>query len=271
MLLKADAAQLEWRVKLFLAQDQVGIKEILDGEDIHSDNVKAFGLPTRLIAKTYLYRIIFADAFGERGYNSPAYAYAHDPSFSPTSSSVKYWEKVIDKFFTKYDGVRQHSVNLIREAIDTGRLVIPTGRFYPILMKPNKYRGGMDWPRTEILNYPVQGFAADIMMQVRLLLRSRLRQANYGNKVLLINTVHDSVEIDLDNNPELCYNVSLLLESCFKDVHLMFQKNYGFELNVPMSGEVKYGWTLLESNLTKFNKQTFEGDWETVIQQKRIQ
>lgn len=268
MLLKADASQLEWRAKLFLSQDQVGIKEILEGEDLHSNNQKVFGLPSRLVAKVFIFRLIYADAFGERGYNSPAYAYAHDPSFAPTSSSVKYWEKVIDKFFTKYDGVRQHSVNLIREAIDTGRLTIPTGRFYPIEMKPNKYRGGMDWPRTEILNYPVQGFAADIMMQVRLLLRSRLRKADYGNKVLLINTVHDDVELDVDNIPELCYNVSLLLESCFTDVYLMFRKNYGFKLNVPMSGEVKYGWTLLESQLTKFNKQTFEKDFEQVCSSK---
>ena len=264
MLIKGDASALEWRVKLFLSQDQVGINEILNGEDIHSKNMEAFGLPSRLVAKVFIYRLIFADAFGERGYNSPAYAYAHDPDFSQTSTSVKYWEKVIERFFEKYNGVRQHSVNLIKEAIDKGRLEIPTGRFYPITQKPNKYRGGMDWPRTEILNYPVQGFAADVMMQVRLLLRSRLRQLDYGKLALIINTVHDDCELDVDNKAELVYNICLMLKTCFQDVHIPFKRNYGFDLNVPIDGEVKYGWTLLESLLTKFNNNTFTEDFKTV-------
>ena len=250
----------EWRVKLFLSQDKVGINEILNGEDIHSDNVKVFGLPTRLIAKTYLYRVIFADAFGERGYSSPAYAYANDPDFMSTSTSAKFWEKVIDKFFLKYEGVKEHSLNLIREGTSTGKIVIPTGRWFPIEPAPNKWNGRIEWPRTKMLNYPVQGFAAEYMKQVRILLHHRLSKMPWKDRALLINTVHDDVQMDVDNYPEIVYNSSVLLENCFKDAPLLFERNYGFKMNLPMGGEVKYGLSLYEPQMVKFSPKTFEED-----------
>src|SRR3990167_11421417 len=162
MLLKADATQLEWRVKVFLAQDKIAMAEILSGKDFHADNQKFFGLPNRTIAKIFLYRMIFADAFGERGYNAPAYSYASDPEFRQVSSSVKYWEKIVEKFFEKYKGVKEHSLNLIRCAIETGRIESPSGRFYTYNQKA-KWDGSLDWPRTEILNHIVQGLSADIV------------------------------------------------------------------------------------------------------------
>jgi hypothetical protein len=48
--------QLEWRVALELSQDQTGIAEIVNHDDIHSNNQKTFELPSRLIAKIYLFR-----------------------------------------------------------------------------------------------------------------------------------------------------------------------------------------------------------------------
>ena len=57
MLLKVDAKALEWRVAVELSGDKVGLQEILDGVDSHADNQQRFGLPSRLIAKTYLFRL----------------------------------------------------------------------------------------------------------------------------------------------------------------------------------------------------------------------
>jgi hypothetical protein len=58
MLVQCDASQLEWRTILQLAQDEVGIAEIVGGEDTHSKNEKAVNLPSRLIAKIYLPMIL---------------------------------------------------------------------------------------------------------------------------------------------------------------------------------------------------------------------
>src|SRR3990167_10657803 len=122
MLLKADASQLEWRTKVFLAQDPIAIREILQDEDLHSDNQKFFKLPTRTIAKNFLYRMIFIDAFSENGYRSAAYAYANDPDYSHVSGAMAYWERVIERFFDKYSGIHRHSVESIRQAVATGRI-----------------------------------------------------------------------------------------------------------------------------------------------------
>lgn len=56
MIVSVDAAQLEWRVALELSQDKTGITEVIEKLDAHSLNQKAFSLPSRLIAKIYLFR-----------------------------------------------------------------------------------------------------------------------------------------------------------------------------------------------------------------------
>ncbi len=260
MLLKVDASALEWRTKVFLAQDRTAIKEINEGLDLHADNQRTLGLPTRTIAKIFLYRAIFADAFGERGFAGPAFAYANDSDFMGTSTSAKFWETVIERLFTKYEGVYTHSVGLIRTAIETGKIVSPTGRFYDYSPIPNR-KGTKDWPRTQILNHIVQGLAADFVMLARLMAGKRIPALGYGKNVLLINTVHDDLELDVVNDPEICYNVSCELEKCFQDIPIVFEKHYGVNVNVPLAGEVKFGMTLFEDDMVRFNKTTFEKDW----------
>ena len=56
MLVGVDAKALEWKVLLELSRDAVGIQEVLNNQDAHSLNQVAFDLPSRLIAKIYLFR-----------------------------------------------------------------------------------------------------------------------------------------------------------------------------------------------------------------------
>ncbi len=55
-LISCDAAGLEWRVVTELSNDPTALQEILNKEDTHSKNQAAFNLPSRLIAKIYLFR-----------------------------------------------------------------------------------------------------------------------------------------------------------------------------------------------------------------------
>lgn len=274
MLLKGDASQLEWRVKVFLAQDPVGMKEIelvQSGKlaSFHDLNKEAFGLPNKTIAKVFLYRMIFADAFGDNGYSGPAFAYANDAEFQGTSKSVKYWENVVEKFFDKYKGVRKHSIDTIKEAVDKGFLTVPSGCHYPYA--PRLRRGVLDWPRTEILNYPVQGFSAHLMQVARLLAYEELQELiNAGivppELALFINTVHDDIEMDVDNHPNLCYTICCLLEDSFRGIPKGFEQRYGSKINVPMSGEIKFGMSLDDESMEKFNRATFFDDYEKYIE-----
>ena len=260
MLIKADAKGLEWRVKAWLAQDKAAIGEILDSSrDVHSENQEAFKLPSRTVAKNFSYRMIFADAFGEKGFEGPAFAYANDPNFMGTSTSIAYWTKVVERFFGKYEGMYKHSVDIIREACETGKVVSPSGREYRYTPY-TKWNGTLDWPRTIILNHIVQGFSAELMVFARKGCYDNWKKA-WENNALLNNTVHDDIEADVFNSRELIYEVCCLMEDAFGNIAPLAKKWYGVDLNVPMQGEVKFGKSLFEDDMMKFNRETFTEDY----------
>ena len=145
MLLNADAKQLEWICAAYLSQDKVAIKEILGQIDQHKDNQKRFGLPSRLIAKTFVFRLI---------YGGGAYSYANDPNFKEIGNE-EYWQKIINEFYNKYTGLKAWHDEIFLRAKKDNKLTMPTGRAYDYLPEINS-QGNLKYPRTRILNYPVQ-------------------------------------------------------------------------------------------------------------------
>src|SRR5579859_2820201 len=158
MLISVDHKGLEWVTAVFLSQDPVGIKEIWDGVDQHEDNRQRFNLPTRLIAKTFLFRLI---------YGGTAFAYAHDPEFMQVSREPDFWQSVIDGFYRKYGGLAEWHNGLVNNVGKSGKYESPSGRIYYFEPYRTEY-GELKLPRTKILNYPVQGLGADIVMLSRL-------------------------------------------------------------------------------------------------------
>lgn len=235
MLLQADAKQLEWVGASYLSQDSLAISEIWDEVDQHADNQLRFGLPSRLIAKTFVFRLI---------YGGSAYSYAMDPNFKDIGDE-KFWQKVIDQFYNKYEGLHLWHDTIVKTAMRDRQLVMPTGRVYKY--EPKISYGKVKWPRTKILNYPVQGLGADLMAIARVSLRNRLKKYNKLD-LKLINTVHDSIIIDFDNlkiDPQELVN---LVDACFNDVPKNFQKLFGKEFNLPMRVECEIGmdWKNME-------------------------
>jgi DNA polymerase I-like protein with 3'-5' exonuclease and polymerase domains len=182
-LINADFKALEWVVCVHLSKDPVGTQEILDGIDQHSSNQTAFGLGEgadgRLVAKKFVFRLI---------YGGSAYAYAQDAEFEHVSTSEDFWQEVIDKFYRKYEGIKTFHDGLMLEAMSTGFVTLPNGRQFPF--KPTYGK----WPRTTILNYPIQGMGADLMVIARTAVCGRVRRT--FPKVLPISTVHDSLLFD---------------------------------------------------------------------------
>lgn len=227
MLIQGDASALEWRCAAYLSQDQIAMKEIYDNIDQHTDNQLRFGLPSRLIAKTFVFRLI---------YGGSAYSYANDPNFAEVSKSEKFWQGVIDEFYNKYKGLHKWHTKLMQEATTTKKVILPTGRIYQF--EPELRRGEKVFPRTTILNYPVQGLGADLMTIARVSLYNRMRKLNY-EKAQLVNTVHDSIIIDCDNSHVGSLAKTML--DVFEDVPKNFQKMFGKEFNLPMKAEVQVG------------------------------
>lgn len=205
-------------------------QEILDKVDIHDSNRVAFGLGEgkagRLIAKIFKFRLI---------YGGSAYSYAHDSDFMGVSTSEKFWQDVIDKYYTKYSGIAAWHRGLDHEAKTTGRLTIPSGRYYPFTYEQTKY--GVKWPDTKVKNYPVQGFGADLVLLARLETAKRLRDADFP--ALLVSTIHDSIVVDTPK--ENVYNVSKILKESIEAVPALCQRVWGYDFVLPLTCEISAG------------------------------
>lgn len=235
MLVQCDASALEWRVCVDLCNDKTGILEIKSGLDTHSLNQEAFSLPSRLIAKIYLFRTI---------YRGSGYAFAKDHQFKHVSTDPAFWDDINNKFYRKYSGINEQH-NKWGELVYVRRPIVgPTGRQWPIEMGTDRH-GNEVLPWTVLTNYPVQGTSADIMSIARVSLSRRLQKAGLVGKV--ISSVHDSIIIDCPK--EELDKISEMMYSVFEDLPKNALKLFGWKMNVPYACEVKFG-----DNLTDMQK-----------------
>jgi DNA polymerase-1 len=99
----------------------------------------------------------------------------------------------------------------------------------------------------ELKNYPVQGTGGEIVQLVLgKLWRRFLETDNYGNKALLVNTVHDCVWADYDPVVEkaLAEDVKRIMESVPELLELI----YNVHCSVPFPVELESGTNMLELN-----------------------
>lgn len=255
MLVNIDAKGLEWVTVVWFAQDPVGMDEILTGVDQHSTNQLAFGLPERRIAKIFVFRLI---------YGGSKWAYALDPDFNWISKDPDYWQGVIDKFYGKYKGIQKQHDQWVRTAIDTGMLVMPTGRTYKFTPSRSP-RGETKWPRTQILNYPVQGTGHDIVTIARVSLFKRIKAHDlFKNSVLFVSTVHDSIVLDVDDTVWEKHGRLLvdLIHGVFNDVPSNFRRLFNVELNLPIQCEIQAGKNLFDTEEIKWYNSSIDVEKE---------
>lgn len=174
-------------------------------------------------------------------YGGSAYSYANDPDFTDVSSSEKFWQKVIDAFYNKYYGFYEWHTQIVKEAMQNGRLIMPTGRIYTYEPKRD-FRGDLKAPETIIKNYGVQGTGADIMSLARLSFYRRFKLASING--VLVNTVHDSIVCDV--HPDDVQKVVNIFHEVFRDLPANFEKIFGVPFDLPMSCEVGVGENMKE-------------------------
>jgi DNA polymerase I len=232
VLVKIDAAQLEWRTAVWLSNDRVGIEEINTGADIHSLNEKHFNLPSRLIAKIYLFRTIFRGS---------GWSFANDPAFSHVSSSPDFWDEVNKKFYAKYKDLDAWHLKLSHLVVANKPIVSPFGREWLVPMLKD---GSIPW--TTLSNYPVQGTGADLMMIARISLWNRLKRG--GFRSLMVSTVHDDIKVDAPDDEVDA--VAKMAIQVFDDLPGNVKKLFNIVLPIPFPGEVSVGKDLL--NMEKY-------------------
>lgn len=243
MLIQCDAEQLEWRVLAFLANDAVAIKEINDNIDFHTENQKTFGLPTRLIAKVYLFRTI---------YRGTGYSFSIDPDFLVISNDPAYWDKINEKFFRKYKGIDKCHNEWANLVAARRPIVSPFGREWLITPVQKTYidrftgkeKTVEKLPMPTLTNYPVQGTGNDIMAVARVSLFNRLRKQDLLQYVKLVSTVHDSIVIDCHD--DYVQKVANLMYEVFNDLKKNIYKLWSVNSPVDFLCKVKAGPNLLD-------------------------
>jgi DNA polymerase-1 len=230
MLYQVDVVGLEILCAGFLSRDEVLIQELKDAVDIHSRNQEAFGLPSRLIAKTLIFRIL---------YGGTEYGFVNDPDFIGTSTSLTYWKDAIEKFYTKYKGIKIWHDKIINDVARNSRLVMPTGRRYDWdLMK----YGSFKIPEAQVKNYPVQGLGADCVAILRVSFHRRF--INSGIKGKLILTVHDSIIIDSPASEQ--QKIKELFDDVFRDFNTNFERIFGIPFDLTTRYELLAGNNMME-------------------------
>jgi DNA polymerase I-like protein with 3'-5' exonuclease and polymerase domains len=224
MLVNVDVKALEWVTGTWLSQDKVAYQEIVEGRDQHTDNQQAFNLPSRLIAKRFIFRLV---------YGGSAYAYSIDSDFAEVKGSQKFWQDAIDAFYRKYQGWANWHIQICKEVAETGMLVMPHRRRFIY----EKNRLG-DWPRTEILNYPVQGTGADLVSIARTIAWRRIKDAGFA--ALPVSTVHDSIVYDAPEHE--AKDVGRILLESIQATPKRFSELFKVNFDLPLTGEVEIGY-----------------------------
>ena len=223
-IMEADFAQLEFRVAAQLSGDKVAIEEVETGFDVHSYTAKIIseaGQPTtRQEAKAHT----FAPLYGATGYGR-------------SKAEAEYYTHFIEK----YEGISEWHQRLGDEAMRFLKITTPSGRQYAF---PEVERRGEDRFShfTMIKNYPVQGFATGDIVPIVLL---EIEKALDKLSSCLVNTVHDSVVIDI--HPDEEQKVISIIQEINNNLKEIIESYYEIDLVVPMLLEAKIGNNWLDT------------------------
>ena len=217
-ILEIDFAQLEFRTAVFLSQDKQGMADIQNKVDIHQFTADVIGV-SRQEAKGHTFKPLYGGMSG-------------------TESEKKYYKE----FLVKYKDIAKWHDQLESDAINYKVVSLPSGREYAFPFA-RRMPWGSSSNSTQVKNYPVQGFAtADIVPLTCIAVDNLMVQ----NKVksLLINTIHDSVLIDV--HPDEEDMIIDIVKKGARNVVPMMKEHYDIDFNVPLDTDVKVGYNWLE-------------------------
>lgn len=262
-LVEFDFSQLEICALAEVSGDPVLIYELNRGEDIHRLNAAMWlskypedvTSDERKKAKVMTFQLQYGAGSAKMS-----------ESLDITVGAA---QDFINDFYNKYKGVDKYHADLAKEraavtssskkqTVPSDEVWVisptPTGRMYTL---PFRQTDGGDfyYSRTEMKNYPIQGFGtADIVPVVLNLVYDNLHliYKDYKRIPLLINTVHDSIMFDCHVNELI--TLFAVVENAFKDFPYKFKELFDYELKVVYNYDVKVGKNWFEKDMDKFTR-----------------
>ena len=254
-LMIADFSQLEIYALMILSGDARLKADLESGRDLHRE--RAASLFNKAdVEVTKQERTIAKQLSFQLQYGAGAASMAQKNNIPKELA-----KKFIDQFYTRYpkvkawqEGIRA-KVDMCRvptsaeglHGLKIGKSVIQslTGRMYTFFEYANKEYNRQSFSPTEVINYPVQGFATgDIVPAVISELRRQLILFNLHKKSLMIMTVHDSIILDCEE--EAVEETAYLVSSVCNLTSKILSKYYGIEIDQTFPIEITVGPNLLE-------------------------
>jgi DNA polymerase-1 len=212
-IIEGDYSQLEFRVAGFLAKDSQVYIDVGEGTDVHSYTASVIGC-SRQEAKAHTFKPLYGGTTG-------------------TEDQQRYYRAFKDK----YEGVTSWHGYLQREAVEKRVITLPSGRQYAFPdARWTKY--GTATYRTNICNYPVQGFATADLLPIALVELDGFFAENNLQSVIC-NTVHDSIVIDAHPS-EINICIKLMQEAMLCLPHET-NRRYNVTYDMPVGIEIKMG------------------------------
>jgi DNA polymerase I-like protein with 3'-5' exonuclease and polymerase domains len=221
-IMQADYSQLEFRVAAQLCGDEKMLKDILEGQDVHK----------------YTASIIFdkAEADVTKEERTAAKAHTFKPlygGFSGTPREMAYYKAFVEK----YPKLGAWHADLQTEAISHGIVRLYTGQQFAF-PDTKRLSSGAATNAPSIKNYPVQGVAGGCIVPLALVdLYNKLKDSK--SKSLIINTVHDSVVVDIYPGEEL--QVANMMYDSMTQVSQKFEELYNVKWSVPLEVDLEIG------------------------------
>jgi DNA polymerase I-like protein with 3'-5' exonuclease and polymerase domains len=265
VIMEADFSQLEVIGLAYLSQDPMLYEDILTGADMHCINASfLYDTPYATIKKA-------VDA-GDTDWTKKRKT-AKAPGFliqygggakemaAQTGLKEAQCKQFITNYYNRYRGVKDWQ-DYVAKTVASNRKPskhrtdrgIPAGVGYYQSITGRRYvfrefdapeflraKGkATSFSPTQMKNYPVQGFATgDIVPLVLGKLYRNLKQSVWANQALLINTVHDSVLLDVSS--KALYDVAKLVKATMQDAPNYLKEVYGIDFDLPLNVSVDAG------------------------------
>lgn len=247
-IIEADFKQIEIIVLAILSQDPQLNEDIKTGRDIHTEVGKKVFIgkmskDDRRIVKTCVFGLIY-------GGTVPTLA-------AQSNLSRRLVQNIIDAFFARYPDVKlwQHETYEFVKSLRTyhgdetksgkpagrGVYAIPTGRHFVFYEQdaPSWAKEDVNFSPTKIKNYPVQGFAADIVQMTMGKLFREIYRKNLDDKIKMINQVHDAILFDCKSL--YCDAAVDLIRREMESVPKLLKMCYDIETDLPFKVEISAG------------------------------
>lgn len=267
-IVELDYSSLEVVIQAVLTNDHQMIQDLLNGVDFHCKRLaKKIHEPYEWVVdqinagckELKLMRTKIKEFTFQRAYGASAYSVA-----ASTGMSVEEVEEMIAAENIEYAGVEKFDKMLEqaieKSAVPTGKHLFvaggkheimqgywysPTGTKFvweqhetpEFLHKHGKFVG---FSPTERKNYPVQGVGGEVVQtMLGVVYRWLLNNDFFGGKVKLINTVHDSIYLDM--HKDLVERVVPTVKAIMEAVPRKYKKDLNLDFPVPFPVEADVG------------------------------